>query len=71
MKQPQPCDDCRDPWNVYFAGNALATNAERHSALYRCRACGTLYEAFPEERANPRAIGEGEARRVFPDSLGE
>jgi hypothetical protein len=66
VKQPQTCDDCRHAWNVYFAGSALATNAERHSALYRCRACGTPYEVFPEERVSPRAIGEDEARQVFP-----
>jgi hypothetical protein len=54
-------------WNVHFAGSALATDAERHSALYRCRACGTLYKVFPEERASPRAIDEDEVRQVFPD----
>ncbi len=64
-----PCAECADPLNVYFTTKALGINIERHSALYRCPACGTLYEVFPEERVRPREVSQDEARALFPGVL--
>lgn len=29
----------------------IETNVERHGTLYRCKACGTLFELIAEERS--------------------
>jgi len=61
-----PCPKCADPLAVYYSTNSLGMNLERHSVLYRCPFCGTLFEVFPEERVLPREITNHQARERFP-----
>jgi hypothetical protein len=67
------CESCRaDPIaTVYYKGTALGINVSRHSALYRCPACGALYEVFPEEKVNPQEIAESQAQELFPSAFGD
>lgn len=41
------CERCSDP-SLYFLVDRLADDERRHAALFRCPACGALFEVVPE-----------------------
>ena len=65
------CPSCRDPWDLYrhSLADQMASDEERHALLLRCGDCGSLFEAFPEERPAPRRLTHAEARMAFPGAL--
>lgn len=65
------CATCVEPWELYNhrLGDELGVDQERHAVLLRCRDCGALHEAFPEERETPRRLCLDEARSKFPGAI--
>lgn len=62
------CDRCEHSWDVYFETEPVrGPNVERHSYLYACPTCGSLYEVVPEGRRPPEPVTRARADELFPE----
>ena len=61
------CTTCAQPWDLYShrLGDQIGVDQVRHAILLRCRDCGALYEAYPEERMAPRRLSQSDACSKF------
>lgn len=59
------CATCRAQWQAGRHPRLLAESPALHARLYRCDACGTLWE---EQERFADTIGEAAARARYPDA---
>jgi hypothetical protein len=65
-----PCSICQGFPVPTSRFEELATSIPRHGTLYRCKACGTLFEVIAEEREVRFSPGD-ELRRYYPGIVDE